>query len=78
VASDGYRYLIELERRFAEEFGEQEYEVVRDVLARLVGVLDRFAAEEVSSRAREAEVDPPVRPRAEARSGSRRSGRGRR
>ncbi|WP_410790839.1 MarR family transcriptional regulator [Kribbella sp. C-35] len=46
VAGDGFRYLIELERRFEEEFGEQEYAVVRDVLERLVGVLDRFAAEE--------------------------------
>ncbi|WP_328997174.1 MarR family winged helix-turn-helix transcriptional regulator [Kribbella sp. NBC_00709] len=46
VASDGFRYLGQLERRFAEEFGEHEYEVVRDVLARLVDVLDRFAEEE--------------------------------
>lgn len=53
VAGDGFRHLIELERRFEEEFGEQEYDVVRDVLARLVDVLDRFAAEEgqVSSSA---------------------------
>ena len=49
VAGDGYRYLIELERRFAEEFGEHEYEVVRDVLARLVDVLDRFAAAEAQA-----------------------------
>jgi len=46
VAGDGFRYLGQLERRFAEEFGEQEYEIARDVLARLVDVLDRFAAEE--------------------------------
>ncbi|MEV4263307.1 MarR family winged helix-turn-helix transcriptional regulator [Kribbella sp. NPDC049584] len=46
VAGDGFRYLGQLERRFTEEFGEQEYEIARDVLARLVDVLDRFAAEE--------------------------------
>lgn len=45
VASDGYRHLIELEERFAEEFGEQEYAVVRDALARIVGVLERLEAE---------------------------------
>lgn len=45
VASDGFRYLGQLERRFAEEFGEQEYEIARDVLARLVDVLDRVSAE---------------------------------
>ena len=46
VAGDGFGYLGELERRFAEEFGEEEYAVARDVLDRLIGVLDRFAAEE--------------------------------
>ncbi|MGW6195979.1 MarR family winged helix-turn-helix transcriptional regulator [Kribbella sp. NPDC055110] len=53
VAGDGFRYLIDLEQRFAEEFGEQEYAVARDVLDRLIDVLDRFAAEEdqVSSSA---------------------------
>ncbi|MFG1906242.1 hypothetical protein [Kribbella sp. NPDC048928] len=45
VAGDGFRYLTELDRRLEQEFGEQEYAVVRDVLDRLVGVLDRFAAE---------------------------------
>ncbi|HET6742465.1 MAG TPA: MarR family winged helix-turn-helix transcriptional regulator [Kribbella sp.] len=45
VAGDGFRYLFELDRRLEEEFGEQEYAVVRDVLDRLVGVLDRYAAE---------------------------------
>ncbi|MFI5696037.1 MarR family winged helix-turn-helix transcriptional regulator [Kribbella sp. NPDC051586] len=49
VAGDGFRYLGQLERRFAEEFGEQEYEVARDVLARLVDVLARFAAEETQT-----------------------------
>jgi DNA-binding MarR family transcriptional regulator len=46
VAGDGFSYLGELERRFAEEFGEEEYAVARDVLERLVDVLDRIAAEE--------------------------------
>ena len=46
VAGDGYRYLAKLERRFEEEFGEEEYAVARDVLERLVGLLDRIAAEE--------------------------------
>lgn len=40
VAADGYQHLIEMERHFAEEFGEQEYDTARDVLARLVEVLD--------------------------------------
>lgn len=44
VAGDGFRYLTELDRRLEQEFGEQEYAVVRDVLDRLVGVLDRYAA----------------------------------
>ncbi|TCC27493.1 MarR family winged helix-turn-helix transcriptional regulator [Kribbella speibonae] len=46
VAGDGFGHLSELERRFAEEFGEEEYAVARDVLDRLVGVLDRLASEE--------------------------------
>jgi len=46
VAGDGFGYLGELERRFADEFGEDEYAVARDVLERLIDVLDRFAAEE--------------------------------
>ncbi|MFD3400730.1 MarR family winged helix-turn-helix transcriptional regulator [Kribbella sp. NPDC058693] len=45
VAGDGYQYLIDLEKRFAEEFGEQEYAVARDVLARIVDVLDQVSAE---------------------------------
>jgi DNA-binding MarR family transcriptional regulator len=46
VAGDGRRYLIELEQRFEEEFGPEQYAVARDVLARLVDALDRFAATE--------------------------------
>ncbi len=45
VASHGYQHLVELEQRFAEEFGEAEYESARDVLARLVGLLDQWSAE---------------------------------
>jgi DNA-binding MarR family transcriptional regulator len=45
VAGDGYQYLIDLEARFAEEFGEREYAIARDVLARIVDVLDRVSAE---------------------------------
>ncbi|NIK62147.1 MarR family winged helix-turn-helix transcriptional regulator [Kribbella shirazensis] len=46
VASDGRRHLIQLERRLAEEFGEHEYDTARDVLERLVDVLDRLATEQ--------------------------------
>lgn len=48
VAGDGFQHLIELEKRFAEEFGEHEYAVARDVLARVVDVLDRVSAEHES------------------------------
>jgi DNA-binding MarR family transcriptional regulator len=41
-ARDGYQHLIDLEKRFAEEFGEEEYEVVRKVLERLVPLLDEL------------------------------------
>ena len=46
VAGHGYEYLREFERRFAEEFGEQEYDTARDILARTIDVLDRWSAEE--------------------------------
>jgi DNA-binding MarR family transcriptional regulator len=49
VAGDGFAYLGELERRFAEEFGEEEYAIARDVLERLIDVLDRVAAEETQA-----------------------------
>jgi DNA-binding MarR family transcriptional regulator len=39
-ARDGYQHIIDLEKRFAEEFGEEEYDVARDVLERLVPLLD--------------------------------------
>ena len=41
-ARDGYQHLIDLEKRFAEEFGEEEYEQARKVLERLVPLLDEL------------------------------------
>lgn len=35
VASHGFEHIVELERRFAEEFGEHEYATTRNVLARV-------------------------------------------
>lgn len=46
VAADGYEHLIELEERFVAEFGAAEYEIARDVLGRIAGLLDRWAADE--------------------------------
>jgi DNA-binding MarR family transcriptional regulator len=48
VAKDGYEHLIELEERFVEEFGEEEYNITRDVLGRLVTLLEDMAAEEAA------------------------------
>lgn len=41
-ARDGYQHLIDLEKRFAEEFGEEEYELARKVLERLVPLLNEL------------------------------------
>ncbi len=49
VAGDGYRHLIELEQRFEAEFGAEEYAIARDVLARIVPLLDRWATEEAEA-----------------------------
>ena len=49
VAGDGFSYLADLEDLFAEEFGEHEYAVVRDLLARLTDVLERYAAAETQA-----------------------------
>ncbi len=46
LARTGYGHIIDLERRFAEEFGEKEYAIARDVLARVVDLLDAIDAEE--------------------------------
>jgi DNA-binding MarR family transcriptional regulator len=40
LARDGYQHLIDLEKRFAEEFGEDEYALVRKFLERVVTLLD--------------------------------------
>ena len=42
LASDGYQHLIDLEKRFADEFGEEEYALVRKFLERLVPMLEEF------------------------------------
>ncbi|MDQ4054444.1 MAG: MarR family winged helix-turn-helix transcriptional regulator [Actinomycetota bacterium] len=39
MARQGYGRILELEQRFAEEFGEKEYEIVRDFLERLPAML---------------------------------------
>jgi DNA-binding MarR family transcriptional regulator len=49
VAGHGYEHLVELEHRFAEEFGEREYDIARDVLARVVDLLNQWSAEEPAS-----------------------------
>jgi DNA-binding MarR family transcriptional regulator len=44
-ARRGYQHIIDLEERFADEFGHEEYETVRSVLERLVPLLDELAEE---------------------------------
>jgi DNA-binding MarR family transcriptional regulator len=46
VAADGYERLLELETRFAEEFGEEDYDTARKVLDRIVDLLERWSAED--------------------------------
>jgi DNA-binding MarR family transcriptional regulator len=46
VAADGYAHLNDLEARFAEEFGEEDYETARKVLTRVADLLDRWSAED--------------------------------
>lgn len=48
VATDGYEHLIELEELFRAEFGGAEYDIARDVLARIAAVLDRSATDEAA------------------------------
>lgn len=45
-ATKGFNHILGLERRFAAEFGEQEYETARDILDRLVGLLAKIEAED--------------------------------
>lgn len=51
MAGQGYAHLIELERGFEQEFGEKEYAIARDVLARIVDLLDQWATNETASTA---------------------------
>ncbi|QNE16796.1 hypothetical protein F1D05_01390 [Kribbella qitaiheensis] len=46
VAADGYEHLVELEERFIEEFGRAEYDIAREVIERVVGLLDQLASEQ--------------------------------
>ena len=46
IASHGYQHLIDLEQRFADEFGDEDYEVARKVIDQIAGLLDRWATEE--------------------------------
>lgn len=50
VAGHGLEHIVELEQRFVEEFGEQEYFLVRDVLSRLVVLLDQWATDAAEAR----------------------------
>ena len=45
LAREGFQHIIDLEERFIDEFGEDEYEIVRRVLGRLVPLLDEIAEE---------------------------------
>jgi DNA-binding MarR family transcriptional regulator len=45
ITDAGYRHILDLEKRFAEEFGEKEFAIARDVLSRLADALDRIRAE---------------------------------
>ncbi|WP_433166447.1 MarR family winged helix-turn-helix transcriptional regulator [Kribbella sp. CA-247076] len=49
VASDGYNHLKDLEERFAAEFGEEDYNTARDVLARIADLVDRWFEEQAAS-----------------------------
>lgn len=40
AAHHGYQHILDLEARFAREFGAEEYAVVRDVLGRVIGLLE--------------------------------------
>jgi DNA-binding MarR family transcriptional regulator len=40
MTTGGFQHILELEERFAEEFGAERYEHVRDVLERVVELLE--------------------------------------
>jgi DNA-binding MarR family transcriptional regulator len=44
-AREGYAHIRDVEQRFSEEFGEREYAQVKDVLARLVPLLEGMHAQ---------------------------------
>ncbi|WP_112238347.1 MarR family winged helix-turn-helix transcriptional regulator [Kribbella monticola] len=46
IAGHGRERLIELEDRFAEEFGPEQYDIARDVIGRIAGLLDRWSEED--------------------------------
>jgi DNA-binding MarR family transcriptional regulator len=46
IASHGYEHIIDLEQRFTDEFGEEDYAVARKVLDRIAGLLDQWSTEE--------------------------------
>jgi DNA-binding MarR family transcriptional regulator len=39
-AREGYQHILELEQEFADEFGAEEYETTRRVLARIITLMD--------------------------------------
>jgi DNA-binding MarR family transcriptional regulator len=45
-ATIGFNHIMALEERFAEEFGEEEYESARTMLERVVGILAEVEADE--------------------------------
>ena len=40
IAREGFQHIVELEQMLAEEFGAENYAMVRDVLGRLESVVD--------------------------------------
>jgi DNA-binding MarR family transcriptional regulator len=46
IAGHGYEHLIDLEQRFADEFGPEDYATARKVLDRIAPLLDQWATNE--------------------------------
>ena len=53
LAREGFQHIIDLEKSFIAEFGDDEYQIVRRVLGRLVPLLDEIAAESAAAPASE-------------------------
>ncbi|TDU83642.1 MarR family transcriptional regulator [Kribbella voronezhensis] len=51
IAGHGREHLIELEQRFADEFGPAEYDTAREIVGRIAELLDRWAEEETEQTA---------------------------